>query len=77
MDQGLNFLKDIRRDISFDGPFEVSFEAKNTPLYIDGAEEAKREGYIKSIDYRKIDDCILIIELNPSAYLALKNDFDF
>lgn len=77
MDQGLNFLKDIGSDISFDGPFEVSFEAKNTPLYIDGAEEAKREGYIKSIDYRKVNDCILIIELNPSAYLALKNDLDF
>ena len=38
MDQGLNFLKDIVRYISFDGPFEVSFEAENTPLYMDGAE---------------------------------------
>ena len=70
MVDSISFLKDVATspNVTFEGPFSFKFNKKDTPLVVEGAELAKSEGYLKSIDTSRLNECILIIDLNPSAY---------
>ena len=75
MVDAISFLKDVAlsKDVTFEGPFSFKFNKKDAPLVIEGAESAKSEGYLKSIDTSRLDECILIIDLNPSAYDIMRS----